>query len=182
MANSMPDSSDFDGSSRLDIAISEQGASAAIRKVNQLAAACQKLSPEAAMSLRGEALRLGEHLESIVKGAAKVALQTAVQVSPVDTGLLRSNWSCKVNKTRPASHFTPETDPDGIRTIEEGTSVIDNADRQPGEIIWVSNSAPHALACEKGHSSQAPNGMTALAVQAAESYVSRQRIAKRGKL
>jgi hypothetical protein len=172
----------FDGSERVDIAISEVGASACIRKMHSVAAAFQKLDPDVAMALRGEALRLGENLEAIVKGAAVVALQTAVMATPVDTGLARSNWSVKITKTRAQSHPTPETDKDGIRTIEEGTSVINNTEREPGQIIFISNSAHHAASLERGHSNQAPNGMTALARQAADAFVSRQRIQKRGKL
>ncbi len=175
-------SDEFDGSQRLDIAVAENGASAVIRKLNQIAAACQKLDPGVAMSLRGEALRLGENLENVVRGAAVVALQTAVLSSPVDTGLLRSNWAVKINKSRPASYFTPETDKDGFRTIEEGTAVINNTEREAGQIVWISNSAPHSVACEHGHSNQAPNGMTKLAIQASNQYVHNKRIALRGKL
>lgn len=162
---------EFDGSERLDIAVSEQGLSAVVRKVNQLAAAVQKLSPEAAMSLRGEALRLGVHLESQVKSAAKVALETVVQATPHDTGLARANWTVKVNKTRPASHPTKETDYDGDKTILEGIAEIEAADRSPGEIYWISNSAHHITALEHGWSKQAPHGMTQLAKQAAEAHV-----------
>lgn len=175
-------SGDFQGENRLDIAISEQGASAVIRKMHAIAAACQKLDAGVAASLRGEALRLGEEMESVCRGAAVVALQAAVMSTPVDTGLARAGWACRVNKTRPQSHPTPETDKDGVSTIEEGTSVINDAKREPGEIFWISNSQHHITALEKGHSSQAPNGMTDLAVQAANAYVSRQRILKRGKL
>lgn len=182
MAKLPADASGFDGSNRLDIAVSEQGASGVIREMHKIAAACQRLSPEAAMSLRGEALRLGEHLESVVKGAAVVALQTAVMATPVDTGLARAGWTVKVNKTRPQSHPTPETDRDGIKTIEEGTTIINNEEREPGEVYWISNSQHHIVALERGWSAQAPQGMTELAVQAAESYVTRQRIVKRGKL
>jgi hypothetical protein len=173
---------DFTGKERIDVAISEQGASAVIRKMHVVAAAMQKLDPGVAMSLRGEALRLGEHMESVVSGAAVVALQEAVMKTPVDTGLLRSNWSCKINKSRPQSHPTTEVDLDGLRTIEEGTAVIKNTERQPGDIIWLSNSAHHAVACEHGYSQKAPQGMTRFAVMAAEKYVHNQRILKRGKL
>ena len=169
------DSDSFDGSQRLDIAVSENGASGVIRKMNQIAAAMQRLSPEAAMSLRGQALRLGVHLESVVKGAAKEALKTAVLSTPVDTGLARAGWTAKVNRQTPQSYPTPEVDPDGMRTIEEGTTIIDNADRQPGEIYFISNSQHHIVALEKGHSAQAPSGMTILAKQAAEDFVRSQR-------
>jgi hypothetical protein len=172
----------FDGSRRIEIAIHENGAYAAVRKVNQAAAALAILDPQAAMSLRGEALRLGEHLESVVKGAAKVALQVAVQVSPVDTGELRANWEVRTGRGRHTVIPTKERDRDGISTITAGTMEIDAADRQPGQSFFIVNSAAHAWACEMGHSRQAPQGMTQLAAQAAEVWASRQRIAKRGKL
>lgn len=175
-------SEDFDGSQRLDISVSEQGIDGVIRKMNQIAAAVQRLSPEAAMSLRGEALRLGEHLESVVRGAAVVTLQTAVMATPVDTGLARAGWTVKVNKQSPQSHPTPETDKEGLRTIDEGTTIINNSDRQPGEVYWISNSQHHIVALERGHSGQAPNGMTALAKQAGVAFAHRRRINLRGKL
>lgn len=176
------DSSAFDGSQRIDIAVHENGISATIRKIHQAAKALQVLSPEAAMSLRGEALRLGEHLETVVKGAAVVALQTAVQTSPVDTGMLRANWQVSVGKGRFRAYEVQGTDPQGVETIMAGTMEIENAERQPGESYFIYNAAHHAVACEQGHSQQAPNGMTALARQAAEQYAHNRRIALRGKL
>ncbi len=171
----------FDGTQRLDIAVSEQGISGVVRKMNQIAAAVQRLSPEAAMSLRGEALRLGEHLESVVRGAAVVTLQTAVLSTPVDTGLARAGWTVKVNKQSAQSHPTPETDKDGFRTIEEGTTIINNTEREPGEIYWISNSQHHITALEEGWSSQAPGGMVKLAQQAGTAYARNRRINFRGK-
>lgn len=173
---------DFQSENRLDIAVGENGASAVIRKFNSIAAACQQLDPGVAASLRGEALRLGEHLESVVRGAAVVVLQTAVMATPVDTGLARSNWSVRVNKKSPNTPPTTEVDPDGIRTIEEGTMNINNAERKEGQLFWISNSAHHIVALEKGWSAKAPAGMTALAIQAGNAFVSRNRILKRGKL
>lgn len=182
MAKGDVSAGDFQGENRLDIAVSETGASAVIRKINQIAAASQRLSPAAAMSLRGEALRLGEHLESIVKGAAVVALQEVVMRTPVDTGLARAGWKVRVNKQTPQSAPTDEVDPTGVDTITEGTAVINEAQRQAGEIYWISNSQHHIVSLERGWSQQAPNGMTELAVQAATSWASRQRIQRRGKL
>lgn len=173
---------EFDGSERLDVAIGENGASAVIRKINQMAAACQRLSPEVAMSLRGEALRLGEHMETVVKTAAKICLQEIVRHTPVDTGLARGNYTVKCNKTRPGTLPTTEVDPDGIRTISDGHMEIDAADRQPGELFWISNSAHHITALDRGHSTQAPAGMSNLAIQSTNAYLNRQRVLKRGKM
>jgi hypothetical protein len=181
MANPIPGVELFSGEDRIDIAVTESGASAIIRKINQAAAACQRLSPEAAMSLRGEALRLGIHLESLVKGAAKVALETAVMTSPVDTGNLRGSWEVFIGVGRFTARSTPETDKDGQRTIEEGTTKIDNTDREAGQGYYIVNAAPHAVACEMGHSQQAPFGMTKLAVLRAESYVRSANAANKSK-
>jgi predicted NUDIX family NTP pyrophosphohydrolase len=172
----------FDGSNRIEITINEQGAAGAIRGIHQAADLLRKLSPEAAASLRGEALRLGEHMESVMKGAARVALQTAIQVSPVDTGLFKSNWQVKSGKGRFTAHPTAEVDPVGLKTLEEGLAEIESRDIQPGESYFIVNAAHHAKALEEGWSAQAPAGVTELAAQAAETWVSRQRIQKRGKL
>lgn len=176
------ESEDFDGSQRIDIAIHENGISATIRKIHQAAKALQVLSPEAAMSLRGEALRLGEHLETVVKGAAKVVLQTAVQMSPVDTGQMRANWQVSVGKGRFRAYEVQGTDKDGVETIVNGSMEIDAADRQPGESYFIYNAAHHAVALENGWSQQAPAGMTALARQAGEQWATNRRLSLRGKL
>lgn len=172
----------FDGSHRIDITINESGASGAIRGIHQAADLLRRLSPEAAMSLRGEALRLGEHLDSIVKGAAKVALQTAIEKSPVDTGLFRGNWQVKSGRGRFTARPTPEVDPVGVETLEAGLMEIEATERKPGDSFFITNAAHHARALDEGWSQQAPAGVTALAAQAAETWASRQRIAKRGKL
>lgn len=172
----------FDGTQRIDVSVSEQGIESCVRGVEQIAAAFQQIDPDVAMSLRGEALRLGEHLESVVKGAAVVALQTAVISTPLDTGLARGNWRVKINKTRPGSAPTEDTDPTGLETIAKGTFIINNTKRQPGQVIWISNSAHHISALEAGWSKQAPAGMTLLAKSAAEAYVTRRRLEKRGRL
>lgn len=173
---------DFTGEARIDIAISENGASSCVRRVEQMAAVFQRIDPGVAASLRGQALNLHQHLESIVKGAAKVALQAAVKATPEDTSLARSNWTVKVNQSRPASVPTKELDPGGERSIQEGLAVIDNTERQPGQVYWISNSAHHITALERGHSTQAPNGMTKIAKLRAENYVRRrQRESMKGK-
>jgi len=175
------DSSGFDGSHRIDIAVHENGIAATIRKIHQAAAAVAVLSPEAAMSLRGEALRLGESLEAVVKGAAKVVLQTAVQTSPVDTGMMRANWQISVGKGRFRAYEVQGTDKDGVETIVNGSMEIDASDRKPGESYFIYNAAHHAKALEEGWSAQAPAGMTALARQAGEQFAHNRRIALRGK-
>lgn len=162
---------DFQGTARIDIAVSESGISSVMRKIEQAAAASQRLSPEAAMSLRGEALRLSIHLENIVKEAAKVALRTVVKATPHDTGLARGNYTVKINATKPGSYPTKDTDYEGDQTIEAGIMEIDAADRQAGQVYWISNSAHHITSLENGWSQQAPFGMTSIAKIAADNYV-----------
>lgn len=160
-------------SDRIDIAVSEQGASTCVRALNQLADSSMKLSPSLAKSLRGRALRLGESLEKTVQSAAIVILDTVVHRTPHDTGEARANWVAAIRISRPPNTPTKETDYDGDATVAKGVAVIQNTKRQPGQIVFISNSAPHIVPLNEGHSKQAPAGFVELAVQAGVDSVKR---------
>jgi hypothetical protein len=158
---------------RIDISLSEQGAATAVREIEQLADACQKISPRLAASLRGKALRLGQNVEKQVQQAAVTVLETVVRTTPVDTGKARRNWSVAINKGRPPSTELETTDPSGESTIAEGALKILTTKRQPGEVVWISNAAPYIERLNEGWSAQAPAGFVELAVQAGVASVRR---------
>lgn len=160
-------------SDRIDIAVLESGASTCIRALNQLADASQRLSPALAKSLRGRALRLGISLEREVQNAAIAILDTVVHRTPHDTGEARKNWVVAIRTSRPPNTPTKETDYDGDATVAEGVAIIQNTKRQPGQAIFISNSAPHIVPLNQGHSKQAPAGFVELAVQAGVDSVKR---------
>jgi hypothetical protein len=162
-------------STRIDIAIRESGTDVTVREIEQLASACQKLSPKVAASLRGKALRLGSNLEREVKEASVQVLETVVRRTPVDTGKARANWSVAINSGRPPSVEKEETDPSGEATIAAGALTILTTKRQPGEVVWISNAAPYIERLNEGWSSQAPAGFVQLAVQAGISRFKRMK-------
>lgn len=156
-------------STRIDIAINEAGSSVALRQLEQLADATQKLSPATARSLKGEALRLGLNIDKMVQDVAVAALDTVVHATPHDTGQARANWQVAVRASRPIN--TPligHLDYDGDATVAKGTALIRAAKRNPGQTIYISNSLDYIQALNEGHSTQArPAGFVERAVQAA---------------
>ncbi len=164
---------------RIDIAVSEQGASAVLRDVNQLASAMQRLSPATARSLRGLALRVGMNLEKAVEDVAVAVLDKVVHTTPHDTGQARANWQVTVRAARPPT--TPligKLDYDGDATVAEGTAKIRGTPRPDGHVVFITNALPYIQALNEGHSQQAPAGFVELAVQAGAVEAERIRVLK----
>lgn len=154
-------------STRIDIAVSEQGASVVLRAIEQLADACQKLSPALAKSLRGRMLRIGINADRMVKEAAIAALDKVVHTTPHDTGQARANWQVAIRSARPINTPTEEQDYDGDATVAKGTAIIRGTKRQPGQVIFISNSLPYIQRLNEGWSQQAAAGFVERSVQAA---------------
>lgn len=164
---------------RIDIAVSEQGASAMLREVNQLAAAVHRLSPATARSLRGQALRVGLNLEKAVGDVAEAVLDKVVHTTPHDTGQARANWQVTVRAARPAN--TPligKLDYDGDATVAEGVATIRGTPRPDGHVVFISNALPYIQALNEGHSGQAPSGFVEMAVQAGAQEAEKVRVLK----
>lgn len=153
-------------STRIDIAVSEQGASAVVRSIEQLADAAQKLSPSLAKSLRGRALRVGLNLDRAVKETAIAVLDTVVHKTPHDTGQARRNWQVAIRSARPINTPLEETDYEGDRTVAEGTAIIRSTARQPGQVVFITNALPYIQRLNEGWSQQAPAGFVEQCVQA----------------
>jgi hypothetical protein len=154
-------------STRIDIAVSELGASTVLRGLQQLADASQKLSPSLAASLRGRALRVGLNLDRAVKDVAVAVLDKVVHTTPHDTGQARRNWQVAVRAARPINKPLEETDYDGDRTVAEGTAIIRSTTRAPGQAIFISNSLPYIQRLNEGWSQQqATPGFVERAMQA----------------
>lgn len=70
-------------------------------------------------------------------------------------GTLRRSWHVAVGV--PVVEKRDGVDPTGTTTIAEAEAKL--AGVSAGPSIWLTSNAPHALACEFGHSAQAPAGM-----------------------
>lgn len=100
-----------------------------------------------------------------VRRAAIAADQVAVLATPVDTGRARANWRVGIGSAR-TGFDEDASDASGGATIAEGQAVIAGWKSGAGP-IFISNSVPYIIPLDEGSSAQAPNGMTAAAVQAA---------------
>jgi hypothetical protein len=164
---------------RIDIAINEKGASVAVRKLYQLADSLQKISPAAARSLRGKALRVGLNIDQMVKDVASAVLEKVVSTTPHDTGRARANWQTAVRISRPISEPEWEKyDYEGTHTIEDGKALIQSSPRPDGSTVYISNSLPYIKALNDGWSKQAPANFVELAVQAGSQAVSNSKVLK----
>ena len=151
---------------RIDIAVNEKGSSDVTRALHSVADALQSLSPTAAMSMRGRALRVGVSTDKLVKKVAMAVLDKVVHATPHDTGQARANWKVTVQETSPSDGpFFGELDYDGDRTVAEGQSIMGESPREAGQTIWISNALPYIEALNDGWSNQAAAGFVGLAVQ-----------------
>lgn len=129
-----------------------------------------------------------KHVEKQMRKAAKAALTSVVELTPVDTGLAKGNWVTKVQSTKPnLSEKLGESnfDPTGAGVIADGLSVIQRKSIVPKKPakgktpakahkykkIFITNSLNYIEDLDDGTASpggspQAPNGMSALAAQA----------------
>ena len=162
--------------SRIDLSVNESGTQKVVREIEDLASACELLSPELALSLRGTALRVGVSTDAVVRNVAVAILEKVVRTTPVDTGQARGNWQVYVSSDIPDVPFLKgHTDADGASTIAAGKATI-SSKRAPGQSIFISNSAPYIEALDRGWSQQAPTGMTAMAMQAGRNVASNAKI------
>lgn len=153
--------------SRIDIAINERGSTEAVRDLNALASAVQAISPKAAQSLRGEALRLGLSTDTLVKKVAVATLRTVVKTTPRLSGQARANWQVKVSRLGPAK--TPllgKLDFQGDATIAVGSARINGTKRKPGQTVWISNALDYIEELNDGKSQQEPAGFVGRALLA----------------
>jgi len=97
-------------------------------------------------------------------GLRKVTLEMFSEVilmSPVDTGLFRSNWLPSIG--RPEAGTVDIADPSGSVSIGRVQGMVQGV--EGGTVVYLVNNLPYAERLENGWSNQAPQGMVALAVQ-----------------
>jgi hypothetical protein len=167
--------------SRLDIRISEQGTENTTKEIEEVASTLALLSPEAAKSLRGVALRVGISTDKLVKDVAVAVLDRVVHASPHDTGQFRAGWVTSISSTLPSVRSElGKLDYDGDATVAEGTATILTTNRAPGQSVFITNTHDYAEALNNGHSKQAAAGFVELATQVGAKVASDAAALKRG--
>ena len=97
-----------------------------------------------------------EHLRKV----SAEMLQQVIVGSPVDTGAFRGNHRISVNS--PDSTYDLSTaDKGGSSTQQKGNQKILQA--KLGDLVYVQNNLPYAVALENGHSQQRPLGIYSIA-------------------
>lgn len=121
------------------------------------------------------AKHFAEGVDVRVRRAAIAADQVAILATPIDTGRARGNWRVGIGG-RPTGYS--DEDRDASAAMAQGSSSI--ATWKSGEgAIYITNNVPYIVRLDEGSSAQAPNGMSAAAVQAARAELSKGSVFKR---
>lgn len=112
-----------------------------------------------------EKTKLG--IDTVVRKVAIDITSALLMRAPVDTGRFRANWALGIGS--PNTSTSETLDPSGSATLGQITTQISTV--KAGGQIFITNSLPYALALERGHSKQAPNGMVALTALEFEQYM-----------
>lgn len=108
-------------------------------------------------SIRGKASKL-------MRALLLEILARLIRRTPVDTGRARQNWNVGVNAID-RSADTDAAGRSGSGASSRGAAKI-LAEFEPGDVGFITNALDYVQELERGHSSQAPEGM--VAVTAAE--------------
>ena len=106
------------------------------------------------------ALEIEKVGDELLRKVSAEMLQQVIVGSPVDTGAFRGNHRISVNS--PDSTYDLSTaDKGGSATQQEGNQKILQA--KLGDLVYVQNNLPYAVALENGHSQQRSLGIYSVA-------------------
>ena len=113
------------------------------------------------LALQQFAAKAEANADAAVRGIVLEVQSRLILRSPVDTGRFRGNWRYSVGQP---AEGTVETG----GTSESPAPPPDAPALVPGEgmgrVHFLTNNLPYAMALERGHSTQAPQGLVALTV------------------
>jgi len=116
---------------------------------------------------------VGKQTELAVRRAAIAADRAAVLTTPVDTGRARGGWITTIGA--PATIAPIAEDPGGDMAMAQARATIEQW-KLGAAPIFITNNVVYIMALENGSSSQAPNGMTSAALQAAREELGKVRL------
>lgn len=120
------------------------------------------------LALQQFAAKAGANADAAVRTVVLDVQQRLILRSPVDTGRFRGNWRYSVGQAPEGTVETGGTSENPAPPPEAPALV-------PGEglgrVHFLANNLPYAMALERGHSTQAPQGLVALTVMEFASIV-----------
>ncbi len=105
--------------------------------------------------------QVGDAAVRVVKAIGDAAGTELVRVTPVDTGLARSNWLASINNRRRAV-VPPDSASARQASIQAITSRL-----KTGDTLFIANNVDYIAILNTGSSQQAPRGFFQTAVQGA---------------
>ena len=123
------------------------------------------------MSFSGDIARFaketGQATEAVFRGTTLDMVSRIIRRTPVQDGFLRGAWQTNINSLD--TSIPGVADKSGDATIRNANETIARA--KIGDVIYLSNNLPYALAIEDGHSDQRPQGMVKVTVAEFERMV-----------
>ena len=116
-----------------------------------------------AKSMRSKAKAIPELANGIAIAAVSAGLKDMVEVTPVDTSEAESNWRIGVGSAPAGSlppffsgRFGSTRAVSAESALREGSAALQT--KQPGQSVWLSNTAKHIGDLDRGTSKQFPGG------------------------
>lgn len=128
-------------------------------------------------------VRVEENVERAVKDVSREVARTAIEATPVDTGMARSNWQTGLDAApfgvlpaRIPGARGSTGDANSAAAMSACEPAIEDFDVTKNREVHISNNAPHIGALNHGHSKQAPADFARLAVLAGLGKIRRVRV------
>lgn len=122
-----------------------------------------------AKSMRERAQRMPHLASDLAVEGTEAMLRELVAVTPVDTSEAISNWQVTLGIPSAAPrlpHFTgvrgSTRNASSKKAVSEGLSEL--AEKQPGQPVFLSNTAKHIVDLDNGSSAQFPGGFVPIAL------------------
>lgn len=101
----------------------------------------------------------GIRLDKVVRKVVIDMTSELVKLTPVDTGLARSNWFWGTNRSLDTDATLSKTGAPSLNRAAEFAGTITG-----GGVFYLFNNVPYIMDLEYGHSKQAPAGMARITV------------------
>jgi hypothetical protein len=113
------------------------------------------------LALQQFAAKAEANADAAVRGVVLEVQSRLILRSPVDTGRFRGNWRYSVGQ---AAEGTVETGGTSESPAPPPEPPVMGPGEGIGRVHFLANNLPYAMALERGHSMQAPQGLVALTV------------------
>lgn len=95
------------------------------------------------------------NMDQVVRKVCLDLFSRVIFRTPVDEGRARGNWQCAIGDI--PDGVLEVDDKSGAVTMSKASAVI--AQVKAGDVVYLVNNVPYIGPLERGHSTQAPNGM-----------------------